>query len=100
MARHFLRDDDLTPAEQAQVLITTQQRIEHATGRSSFEAVSGLYYRGSARQVRVWDEAWLPGVPVTLTGDDILLLVKPMRPISEVDPEFGTRGVVGSRPFR
>jgi hypothetical protein len=72
--------------EQAQVLITTQQRIERATDRSSFEAVSGLQYRGSARQVRVWDEAWLPGVPVTLTGDDILLLAKPIRPSPRTSP--------------
>ncbi len=68
--------------KQAQVLITTQQRIERATDRSSFEAVSSFHYRGSPRQVRVWDEAWLPGVPITLTGDDIQLLVKPIRQIS------------------
>ena len=68
--------------KQAQVLITTQQRIERATDRSSFEAVSSFHYRGSPRQVRVWDEAWLPGVPITLTGDDIQLLIKQIRRIS------------------
>jgi hypothetical protein len=68
--------------EQAQVLITTQQRVDKATERGSFGAVSAFQYRGSPRHVRVWDEAWLPGVAVTLTGDDIQLLVKPIRPIS------------------
>ena len=70
------------PAD-AQVLITTQQRIEAATAERGFAAVEAFHYRGVVRQVRVWDEAWLPGEAVTVTGDDLLGVVKPIRARSD-----------------
>jgi hypothetical protein len=51
----------------AQVLIVTQQRIEKTIGDGSFEGAHGFWYRGRPRQVRIWDEAWLPGAAVVLT---------------------------------
>lgn len=67
--------------DQAQVLFTTQQRIErHLEGRS-FEACAEFHYRGRPRAVRIWDESWLPGQTLTISRDDIGLLFKPMRPV-------------------
>ena len=66
----------------AQVLITTQQRIERATETQGFEACGSFYYHGAPRQVRAWDEAWLPGVAITVSGDDLLGLVKLLRSAS------------------
>ncbi|MBE7158426.1 MAG: hypothetical protein INR62_08345, partial [Rhodospirillales bacterium] len=65
--------------DSAQVLITTQQRIELTANGRRFTDLRPFYYRGGPRMVRVWDEAWLPGRPVTLNRDDILSLLKPIR---------------------
>ena len=70
------------PSE-AQVLVTTQQRLERAAdGGRAFADMTAFHYRGAPRRVRVWDEAWLPGVPVTIASDDIMLLLKPVRRLS------------------
>jgi len=68
--------------DQAQILITTQQRIERATDRRTFGAAAAFLYRGAVRAVRVWDESWLPGVPIAITGDDLGFLPKLIRPRS------------------
>ena len=66
----------------AQVLLTTQQRIEHATNGRCFDDVASLFFNGAPRQVRTWDEAWLPGVPVVLRADDLGFLLTPAQTIS------------------
>jgi hypothetical protein len=71
-----------TPPTNAQVLVTTQQRLERATEGRSFAGASAFYYQGKPRDVRCWDEAWLPGVAVTLTKDELLWLPKMVRPFS------------------
>ena len=58
----------------AQVLITTQQRIEVAAKGGLFSEVRGFDYLGTNRRVRVWDEAWLPGIALTLNRAGLLLL--------------------------
>lgn len=68
-----------TTPEAGQVLITTQQRIEEATDGRRFDDVASLHYQDQPRMIRVWDEAWLPGVAVTLGRDDLLLLLQPLR---------------------
>lgn len=68
--------------EAAQVLITTQQRIELATDRRTFAAVDTFNFQGARRAVRVWDEAWLPGVIVTIDSDDLFGLIKLARGVS------------------
>ena len=80
-------DDDAnarsgSPPDLAQILVTTQQRIERSTDGRTFDGASALHYLGLPRRVRVWDEAWLPGHTVTVTGDDLLLLPKIIRPFS------------------
>jgi hypothetical protein len=71
-----------TPAACARLLITTQQRIELLTEGRSFAAAEAFHYRGHARDIRVWDETWLPGAVVTLSRDALLALVKPARTVS------------------
>ncbi|MCA1807732.1 MAG: DEAD/DEAH box helicase family protein, partial [Actinobacteria bacterium] len=54
----------LTQADptEARVLITTQQMIERRChGGRCFRDVSAFHHRGQPRQVRIWDEAFLPG---------------------------------------
>lgn len=84
--------------DSAQVLITTQQRIEAACQNTLFGRVASFYYRGAPRAVRCWDEAWMPGLAVTLNRDGLLQLVKPLRPVSSAladaveDFAFSLRG--------
>lgn len=80
-------------ANHAQLLITTQQRIERATDGRRFQAVERFGYLGAPRQVRVWDEAWLPGRAIDLNEDDVAFLFKPIRRLS---PEFhqGTQDIL------
>jgi hypothetical protein len=68
-----------TEPNAAQVLVTTQQKIERATDGRSFGNTATFYYRGLPRQVRAWDEAFLWGATVTLRGDDLLFLPKLIR---------------------
>jgi hypothetical protein len=63
----------------AQVLITTQQRVERHTRGRSFDAAMEFRYRGQPRRCRVWDEAWLPGTAISLNRDDLAALFKPLR---------------------
>jgi hypothetical protein len=67
------------PAGQAQVLITTQQRIEKRVSDGSFNAADEFFYLGAPRSVRIWDESYLPGQTVTLNRDDVAFLFKPLR---------------------
>ena len=69
-------------AGRAQVLITTQQRIERATDGRRFGDVEGFQFQGRPRLIRVWDEAWLPGRAIDLNEDDIAFLFKPIRRLS------------------
>jgi hypothetical protein len=71
-------------ADQARLLITTQQRIERATdGKRRFQDVVGFQYRGKVRQVRVWDEAWLPGLAIDLNEDAVAFLFQTIRRLSQ-----------------
>ena len=69
-------------AHEAQILITTQQRIERVTDGRNFADISAFRYRGQPRRVRVWDEAWLPGVAIALNEDDLGFLFGPIRRLS------------------
>ena len=66
--------------DDAQVLITTQQRIEKTLSHGeAFTEASPFFFHGKPRQVRVWDESYLPGATLTLNRDDALQLLKPLR---------------------
>jgi hypothetical protein len=63
----------------ARVLFTTHSMIESRCEDRSFTSVSAFHFRGRARDVRIWDEAILPGRTLTLTRDDLGFLFKPLR---------------------
>lgn len=71
------RDDELNAIatadpNDARVLFTTQQMVEaRCRNSNSFEAVSAFHYESRPRMVRIWDEAMLPGEPLTVTLDDL-----------------------------
>lgn len=69
----------------AQILITTQQMVERRCGPSvahpdgqPFAATTEFHYQGHPRRIRVWDEAWLPGVAVSLNRYDLADLLRPL----------------------
>jgi hypothetical protein len=56
----------------AQVLFTTQQKLPHLLRyQKNFSEILFFKYRGSPRQVRIWDEAILPAEPLTLNAKEI-----------------------------
>ena len=60
-------------ADSARVVITTQQMLERRVINGTFNAFT---FQGEPRAVRVWDEAWLPGHPVTLSVDDMAFVLR------------------------
>jgi hypothetical protein len=66
-------------ASEARVLFTTQAMIDRRCDGRTFAAASEFHYRGRTRQVRIWDEAILPGKAITITKDDIASLYRPLR---------------------
>src|SRR5690606_4528329 len=65
-----------TSANEAQILITTQQRLETRLQGRLFEQDKSFFYQDRARQVRIWDETFLPGQPITLNVRELGLLFK------------------------
>jgi hypothetical protein len=63
---------------EARVLFTTQQRLERRGAKQSFAEMSDLYFHGRPRQIRVWDEAILPGKAITVNLKDMLALLRPL----------------------
>jgi hypothetical protein len=70
------------PVNAAQVLITTQQRIEKQLNNGAFNDASGFFYRGKPRAVRIWDESYLPGQTITLGADDLAFILRVLTPLS------------------
>lgn len=74
-----------TPHNAAQILVTTQQRVEQRCNQravvdtDTFVFSDEFYYRGQPRRVRVWDESFLPGTAVSLHKDDLAGLLTPLR---------------------
>jgi hypothetical protein len=64
----------------ARVLFTTHAMIEKRCEKSgSFTEVAALHYRDKPRAVRIWDEAILPGQPLTIFRDNLASLLLPLR---------------------
>jgi hypothetical protein len=78
-------------ADQAQVLITTQQMVERRLCGGDFKATSEFYFLGRPRAVRIWDETFLPGVPVTVGRFALSSLFEPL---NYADPKL-TEMLVG-----
>lgn len=63
----------------SQILFTTQQMVERRCEGKNFKDASQFHFNGSPRQVRIWDEAILPGQTITLNRDEIAFLFQPLR---------------------
>ena len=66
----------------AQVLLTTHARVEMELKGNGLWSADTLHYKGDVRRLRVWDEAFLPGRPVSLSVDDVLATVRILRSVS------------------
>jgi hypothetical protein len=63
----------------ARVLFTTHAMIEKRCEKSgSFQGATEFHYRGKSRAARIWDEAILPGRPLTISRDTLATLL-PLR---------------------
>jgi hypothetical protein len=63
----------------ARVLFTTHAMIEKRCEKAgSFTEVAAFHYQGKPRAVRIWDEAILPGQPLTISRDTLALLLAPL----------------------
>ncbi|MEH2481918.1 hypothetical protein V1282_005275 [Nitrobacteraceae bacterium AZCC 2146] len=63
----------------ARVLFTTHSMIESRCEDRAFSAVSAFHFRDVPRDVRIWDEAILPGRTLTISRDELGFLFKPLR---------------------
>ena len=59
-------------ANDAQILLTTQNRLGRLTETRPFASVSAFHYRGEPRACRVWDESLLPGRVVNLDANALI----------------------------
>lgn len=80
----------------AQVLITTHQRAERLIReRRAFRTIEAFHYRGQPRAVRVWDEAYLPGAPISQDRAALLGLIRPLlipyRKLADAIETFATK---------
>jgi hypothetical protein len=80
----------------AQILITTHQRAERLIREHrTFSSIEAFHFRGQPRAVRVWDEAYLPGVPISQDRTALLGLVRPLlipyRKLADVIETFATQ---------
>jgi hypothetical protein len=66
----------------ARVLLTTHSRVEMELKGQPVWSTASLYYKGEPRRLRVWDEAFLPGRPISLSVDDVLATVRILRAVS------------------
>ncbi|MGE8940656.1 hypothetical protein ACO2I3_01955 [Leptospira interrogans] len=70
------------PADSARVLITTHSRMERLLSNCDFADCRELYFNGKPRQLRVWDEQFLQGQPISLNVDDVFWLLRALSAIS------------------
>ncbi|MGW8189676.1 hypothetical protein [Sphingomonas hankookensis] len=60
-------------SRKAKVLFTTQQMIiSRCDKRKSFEKVSAFFYENGPRNLRIWDESYLPSEPVSICITDMM----------------------------
>ncbi|MBF9235012.1 hypothetical protein [Microvirga alba] len=71
--------------EEGRVLFTTHAMVESRCAGKPFSEVKALQFRGHVRQVRIWDEAILPGRPIALRRDSLASLLSVLR---SAYPEF------------
>ncbi len=61
-------------ANDARILFTSQQMVDRRSEGRLFADISEFHYQGKPRSVRIWDEALLPGAPITIPRRAVLSL--------------------------
>lgn len=68
----------------ARVVITTQQMVERRLAERTYEKAGLFPFNDQPRAVRIWDEAFLPGQPLTLAADDLAHVLKTLVHLSAI----------------
>ncbi|MCC6856576.1 MAG: hypothetical protein IT189_11020 [Microbacteriaceae bacterium] len=68
--------------EMARVLFTTHQMVLKRSAGRDFGEVEDFQYRGQPREVRIWDEAILPGECLTVSEYQVAALLDPLSRLS------------------
>jgi hypothetical protein len=69
-------------ANEAQILITTQNRLGRLTEDRPFSSVTAFFYHGAPRACRVWDESVLPGSAIVVGADALIGMASRLRTLS------------------
>ena len=68
----------------AQILFTTQQRMDLKLKQyENFSKADEFFYKSKPRQIRIWDESFLPGKPIVARRDDLMFLIGALRKIHQ-----------------
>jgi hypothetical protein len=78
---HELNDRGSLP-QAAPVLFTTQEKLRRLCAGQSFAEVDSLRFKGRLRQLRIWDEAFLPAAPAIIRKDTIVQPLADLRPVA------------------
>jgi len=76
----------------ARVLFTTQQMLEIRTKGKAFVEADEFHFSGKPRQVRIWDEAMLPGRAITIDVSELHKLLEPANYIPKL--RDGLKGLI------
>lgn len=68
-----------TPSNDARILFTTHSMIKSRCRGRGFGDAEVFHYQGQVRDVRIWDEAMLPGEVVSIDTDQLAALRDPLR---------------------
>ena len=66
---------------EAQILFTTQQMMDSRLKDKTFGEGDEFYYKGKPRQIRIWDESFMPGEPIVVSRDKLMFLPGVLRKI-------------------
>ena len=64
---------------EAQILFTTQQMMDSRLKDKLFSEGEEFYYKGKPRQIRIWDESFMPGEPIIVNRDKLQVLLPALR---------------------
>jgi hypothetical protein len=65
-------------ADEARVLITTQQMVERRINGGDFKDASDFHFNGHPRRVRLWDESFQPGAAISIGRFALSSLFEPL----------------------
>ena len=66
---------------EAQILFTTQQMMDSRLKDKTFGEGDEFYYKCKPRQIRIWDESFMPGEPIVVSRDKLMFLPGVLRKV-------------------